>query len=80
MKDYITKTAAPSSEASIREDDRLLTVSEVAAFLHWSRGTVYHKISRRELPGIVHLSRRSVRVWKSALVRWANKLTDSNPV
>jgi excisionase family DNA binding protein len=53
--------------------DILLTVSEVAEYLGWSSGTVYHKL--HELPGVVHLSRRCVRVWRSALIEWARERT-----
>ena len=57
-------------------DDELLTVPEVAKYLNWAIGTVYHRLNT--LPGVVHLSRRSVRVWKSALVDWAIDRTSRN--
>jgi predicted DNA-binding transcriptional regulator AlpA len=58
------------------EGDALLTVPQAAAYLGWASGTVYHKL--HQLPGVVHLSRRCVRIWKSELVAWAKQRTRNN--
>ena len=62
-----------AAQSSGTEDDKLMTIPQVAAFMGWSRGTTYHKL--KELPGVVHLSARCVRVWRSSLVDYARART-----
>ena len=73
MKTKATEIGEENEHHPGDNEDILLKVSEVAEYLGWSSGTVYHKL--HELPGVVHLSRRCVRVWKSALVEWARERT-----
>jgi len=68
------RTNVTTQQQGIHGDgDVLLTVPEVAEFLKWSVGTTYHRLG--DMPGVVHLGRRCVRVWKSALISWAEAQT-----
>lgn len=48
--------------------DRLLTVEEVAEMLGYSAGTVYNKVSRKEIP-VVRMG-RTIRFRLSAIRDW----------
>jgi hypothetical protein len=72
-KAYIPPALGPNKDEFGLPGDVLLTVPQAAEFLNWASGTVYHKL--HELPGVVHLSRRCVRIWKSALIRFAKERT-----
>jgi len=74
MKDRLSATSAVESDGCVNDDDRLLTVPEVAALLQMSPGGVYHLISQRRIP-TVHISSRCVRFRRSALLAWIESLT-----
>ena len=51
------------------QDQRLLTIEEVARFTSLSVGTLYHMVSQGRIP-VVRISRRCIRFRLSELLRW----------
>jgi hypothetical protein len=72
-KANIPSAIGPNKDEFGLPGDVLLTVPQAAEFLNWATGTVYHKL--HQLPGVVHLSSRCVRIWKSALIGFAKEHT-----
>lgn len=56
------------------DNDRLMTVEEVAELLCLARGTIYHMISEHKIE-TVHLSSRCVRFRPSAVQAWIESCT-----
>jgi excisionase family DNA binding protein len=52
----------------VNEDDRALTVDEVARYLGLAKGTIYNKVHRREIP--FFKVGRAVRFRRSKLDEW----------
>lgn len=66
-----SQPVTPTEAASREEDDRLLTVPQVAELLGFASSYVYEMIRRKEFPAL----RRGkyVRVRKSALIEWIRR-------
>jgi excisionase family DNA binding protein len=56
--------------------DRLLDVNEVAELLRLAPGSVYHKVSRKEIP-CVRLSARCLRFRRSDIDAWVAAKVDA---
>lgn len=54
----MTKKPAAKKATAPPPDAELWTVDEVAAFLRTSKGTIYNKVSRGQLPGVVKIGER----------------------
>ncbi len=50
--------------------NRFLKVPEVAYLLRVPRTRAYEMIARKELPGVIYLSPRTIRVDSSVLIPW----------
>ncbi len=59
---------------SSSQDDRLLTVSEAADFLHIRPGSLYHLISQHRIP-VIRISSRCVRFSRVVLQEWIESLS-----
>jgi excisionase family DNA binding protein len=58
-------------------EDRLLTIQEVAELTGMAVGSLYHLVSEGRIP-VVRLSRRCIRFRLSALHQWWDELATSN--
>ncbi len=58
--------------------DRLMTVAEVAKFLHFSRDKVYRMVKKGEI-SCVHAGTRSLRFKKQQIQEWLEKYNPDLP-
>lgn len=61
--------AMPESPPPVLEELKVLTPKELAELLHINVKTVYDRISRGEVPGVIR-SGRTVRLARPAIVAW----------
>ena len=50
-----------------------LTAQDVALLLRYSQKTIYKKVKRGEMPGVVKLGTRTLRFRRVAIARWARE-------
>ena len=58
--------------------ERLLTISEVAAYLRLSKAQVYAMVARKEIP-CIRISERRIVVAETDLIKWLRKLRSQEP-
>jgi excisionase family DNA binding protein len=64
------KIIPSSNEEGLLFDNQVLTIEQTALFLNLSVGTIYNKVSRREIPYRKPKSGGRLYFFKSELINW----------